>query len=179
MPFTSILSDVHNAMIVELKNEKVVDDYVYNNVNKAPNIEVACKWNDDQKDDYHKAVSDRQYHIDTIVDSLINQNPDNVNIDFIDEITDEICTVYTSSAKEAFGVKILNNPAHKTKRFKKPWFTKYCSNARQNYRKAKRIYKRFGGEVFKHDFYVKERRYKQILKKSVINHKSAMKYNEI
>ena len=175
MPFTSILSDVHNAMIVELKNEKVVDDYVYNNVNNVPNIEVACKWNDDQKDDYHKAVSDRQHHIDTIVDSLINQNPDNVNIDFIDEITDEICTVYTSSAKEAFGVRILDNPAHKTKRFKKPWFTKYCSNARQNYRKAKRIYKRFGGEVFKHDFYVKERRYKQTLKKSVITHKSAMK----
>ena len=55
--------------LLSYKKEKIVDDYVYNNVNNEPNIEVACKWNDDQNDDYHKAVSDRIDHIDTIVDS--------------------------------------------------------------------------------------------------------------
>ena len=59
--------------------------------------------------------------------------------------------------------------------FKKPWFTRECRNARQCYRKAKRLFKKFGGSVFKEDFYLKERLYKKNLRSAVENHRVKMK----
>ena len=65
---------------------------------------------------------------------------------FVNEIIMELCDIFTESAKMSFGVKKENNEFNlKKNSFKKPWFTKDCKSARQNYRKAKRLYKKFGG----------------------------------
>ena len=83
--------------------------------------------------------------------------------------------MFIRKAKDIFGTKQLHSNKKPGKRFNKPWFTHECKSARQNYRRAKRLYKRYGGDVFKQNFYEKEKLYKKKLKSSDMYHKSNVK----
>ncbi len=88
---------------------------------------------------------------------------ENISVEFIDNIVEKISDVLVESAKNVFGRKpVLTNTSETFNvKYKKPWFTWNCKNARQNYRKAKRLYKKFGGDIFKSDLYEKEKLYKK------------------
>ena len=113
--------------------------------------------------------------INDITNKLLLVERHTVDCDFINNVSDEICQIFTTSASEAFGTKVTSVTGNTQKRFKKPWFTKHCRSARQNYRKAKRMFKKYGGDIFKFDLYEKEKKYKKILNQSVVRHKLAVK----
>ena len=102
---------------------------------------------------------------------------ENISVEFIDNIVEKISDVLVESAKNVFGRKpVLTNTSETFNvKYKKPWFTRDCKNARQNYRKAKRLYKKFGGDIFKSDLYEKEKLYKKRLKNANVTHRVEMK----
>lgn len=77
------------------------------------------------------------------------------------------------SALDVFGKKPIYTNVKNT--FKKPWFTKDCKIARRNFRRANRLYKKFGGDIFKEDLYEKEKLYKNKLKCANLRHRVEMK----
>ena len=110
--------------------------------------------------------------VNTLTDKLLTTDSSVVDCNFIDDVTNDICNIFVTSAREVFGTKNVSEEGNTKKHsFKKPWFTKYCKSARQNYRKAKRMFKKYGGDIFKIDFYEKERLYKKTIKRSVASHK--------
>ena len=118
---------------------------------------------------------ENESHVHDIIDRIRN-NTENDN-NFIDDVIDDVCDIFLSCAKKSFGVKQkYGGLANKGNfRFKKPWFTRDCKSARQNFRKAKRLYKKFGGCIFKDDLYTKERLYKKTLNNAVKSHRSEIK----
>ena len=55
--------------------------------------------------------------------------------------------------------------------YKKPWFTYEC----KNFRRAKRLYKKVGGDIYKTNLYEKEKLYKKKLKHANVKHRTEMK----
>ena len=66
----------------------------------------------------------------------------------MNDIIDKINDIFIESAKNSFGVKDFNRKPKTKVNFKKPWFTKECKNARQCYRKYKRLYKKYGKNMY-------------------------------
>ena len=95
---------------------------------------------------------------------------------FINNTVESLCTLFVDAAKHAFGTKCSKPETAKSFiKFKKPWFTKDCKYARKNYRKAKRLYKKYGTAALKTDVYAKEREYNKTLKSAVSQHRLNMK----
>lgn len=87
-------------------------------------------------------------HIDsvnTLYNTLGNLNFEDVDSSVIDEAVGNICNIFVASAKTTFGVFPRNS---RVKFVKKPWFTRECDSARTIYRRAKRLYKKYGSEIF-------------------------------
>jgi hypothetical protein len=82
---------------------------------------------------------------------LKNSNNIDITQECIDNLVDTVCDIFVQRAKEVFDVNMIKTI--------KPWFTKYmyCKNARQNFRKAKQLFKRYGSNIFKEDLYRKEK----------------------
>ena len=139
------MSDVHNAWSITLKvHNQQRGTYVEEQSINVPS--KARKWQDDKKDVFCTLMGENVQHIYILCDEIRNTNINNVTPGFIDHIVEDICTLFDNAAKQSFGV--LEKKNNKTI-FKKPWFTKECKIARYNYRKAKRLYKRYGSVIFK------------------------------
>jgi hypothetical protein len=54
-----------------------------------------------------------------------------------------MCTILYDSAKNTFGVRKRSQNTKKHIRTNKPWFTADCKNARQKYRRTKRLYQKY------------------------------------
>ena len=69
----------------------------------------------------------------------------------MDNIVEKTGEILVRSAKDTFGEKpVCTNKFQKTSFvYKKPWFTYECKNARQNFRRADRLDKKFGGDIYK------------------------------
>lgn len=139
--------------------------------------EIAKKWNPEKIEVYHNSVEDKVDIVKSLENELSNTILDHISVEFIDNIVEKIIDVLVESAKNVFGKKpAFTNTSEKFNfEYKKPWFTRDCKNARQNYRKAKKLYKKFGGDIFKSDLYEKEKLYKKRLKNASVTHRVEMK----
>lgn len=181
LPFSQLLSDVHNPIQVILSSIKSINTGLctstndYELSNKCMNIDVAKRWVIDDKVTYHNVVDSKISLINSLEDSLICCTTEHVSLDYINSIVEETGNILVQSAKEVFGTQKPYSCVKKPKAFKKPWFTRECKSARQNFRKAKRLYKKYGGEIFRNNLYEKERLYKKKLKHAVGHHRAIMK----
>ena len=175
LDYSTILSDVHNPLAVCLCTNSLKEANSEQGVNDIELVrEIPGRWDDSCKDLFINNILNQEREIENIIDRLKHDSRDDMS--FVNEIIMELCDIFTESAKMSFGVKKENNEFNlKKNSFKKPWFTKDCKSARQNYRKAKRLYKKFGGEVFKEDLYVMEKMYKKTLNVAVKQHRVDMK----
>ena len=109
-------------------------------------------------------------------DRLQNTNGEHVDTHFIDTVVKDTCNILISCAKNTFGVtQRKNQTCTKLIEFHKPWCTKECKNARQNFRKAKRLYRKYGNDAFKEDVYNQEKAYKKLFKKCINVHRDQTK----
>ena len=69
----------------------------------------------------------------------------------MDNIVEKTGEILVRSAKDTFGQKpVRTNKFQKVSFvYKKPWFTYECKTARQNFRRADRLDKKFGGDIYK------------------------------
>lgn len=70
----------------------------------------------------------------------------------------KIYDILVGSALDVFGKKLIyTNVSKKEKNaFKKPWLTQDYKTARRKFRRAKKVYKHFGGDIFTEDLYEKK-----------------------
>ena len=177
MGFSHQSSDVHNALFVELKcvyNPLTETMHSNEHVHTEKDV-IVYRWNDEKEHIFRDSIVNRMPEIDDITDKLLSVERHVVDNNFIDTVIDEMCNIFTKSAIKAFGTRDVEDKSINKFVFKKPWFTKHCKSARQNYRKAKRMFRKYGGDIFKEDFYEKERAYKKTVKKSVACQRYQMK----
>ena len=68
---------------------------------------------------------------------------DEITSDIVNVLVDNLCKIFTDSAKTTFGTFIPRKKATSRDKSKcKPWFNMECKFARQNYRKLRRKYKK-------------------------------------
>lgn len=77
-----------------------------------------------------------------LTNELSNIRHENISLKVIDNAVEKICDILVGSGLDVFGKKPIYTNVKNT--FKKPWFTKDCKIARRNFRRAKRLYKKFG-----------------------------------
>ena len=170
--FSNLYSDCHNPIYVELNVS--ISNNVYENTHAMHNTGVgkAKAWNDDFKQTFIDSVSQKRTEVDILCEMIDTKDLNEIDTEFIDNAVKETCHILLSCAKDTFGVKMdVKLPGKRKIEFHKPLFTTECKNARQSFRKAKRLYRRYGSIAFKEDVYSKEKLYKRVLKKSVNNHR--------
>ncbi|KAK3087169.1 hypothetical protein FSP39_002522 [Pinctada imbricata] len=179
MPFSYFLSDVHRPLNLPLQIASPEIAGTQSDVNDENDIrEIAKPWNDDMKNEYLEACCNANSdEIENLCREMTQEDVTDVNIEFIDNIVTRISDIFVNGAKTTFGCKIVtpNKPKKKKGFVNKPWFTVECKNARQNYRRAKRLYKRYGNDIFKEDVYEKERHYRKTMKNALKQHRENTK----
>jgi hypothetical protein len=98
-----------------------------------------------------------------------------VNQNYINTLVTDIGQVLLDSAKQTFGVKLVNTNYSKKKKIAKgdkPWFDIDCKRARQNYRKMKR---KKGESQYSYNLAKdSEKEYKTVLNKAMKNYRKKM-----
>lgn len=180
--FSELLSDVHNPVQVIMFSFKSINTGLcistndYELSNKCMNIDVAKRWVIDEKVTYHNVVDSKISLINTLEDRLKCCTTEHVSLDYTNNnIVEETGNILVQSAKEVVGTQKIYSCDKNPKAFKKPSFTREFKSARQNFRKAKILYKKYGGEIFKNNLYEKERLYKRKLKHAEGHHRTIIK----
>ena len=108
--------------------------------------------------------------------NLLSYTDENMNIQKsnIDDIVTELSDILMTSAKATFGLKNTRNCINKSP---KQWNNGDCKQAKQLFRKAKRLYKHYGSYLFKQR--LKAHLFKQRLKASELFYKNTMDTNII
>ena len=98
-----------------------------------------------------------------------------MNQNYINTLVTDIGQVLLNSAKQTFGVKLVNTNSSKKKiitKGDKPWFDIECKRARQYYRKMKR---KKGESQYSYNLAKKsEKEYKKVLNKAMKNYRKKM-----
>ena len=172
LPYSAFLSDVHNPVEVSLSLGEGETDKP-NSVQESN----ANRWDPEKVELFHNSVENKVDIIKVLENEIKITTVENVTLEFIDNIVERTGNILLRSAKDKFGEKpVCTNKFQKTSFvYKKPWFTYECKNARQNFRRAKRLYKKFGGEIYKTNLYEKEKLYKKKLKHANAKHRNEMK----
>ena len=81
-------------------------------------------------------------------DQLSNMKRNTIDVTFIGGLFDKLSNLFVTTAKYTFNT--IKPEQRNTRKHTqcKPWFTKECKSAKRNYRKAKRLYKTYGSEMF-------------------------------
>lgn len=136
--FDSMISDVHNALSLELLCKQNIE--VKNIVN---DIEVTkkAKWKGESKDVFLNALSD--VDISTLLEKLSVLDIDTVNKDVINNLVEDCGNIVRNAAvnSELLYDKVVNS-SHKHCKINKPWYNKECYDKKKKYRKAKNLNRR-------------------------------------
>ena len=107
LPFSSILSDVHNPIYVVLNisniNAQQVEYQQHDNDRNTD--ELPKKWNDDMKLHFVNEINQRLHEINDLCNTLEMTDTSEVESSFVNDIIDKINDIFIDSAKNSFGVK--------------------------------------------------------------------------
>ena len=104
----------------------------------------------------------------TIVCNKLNtmQNTNDINNTNINNIVNEIGTLFTNSAQASFSAKQVHAYSKPVSNKNKRWLNNDCKKARKNFHRAKFLYKLHRTESHKNNLNIKSKIYKQTLSKS-------------
>ena len=176
LDFCRLFSDVHCPLSIILKTKQTIDCFNESGVD-IQSFDQPRKWDGNKRDDFCNNININTVHElhNYLCNTEYNVDDKLINIAIIDELFYKLSNLFLTAAKNTFGI---SNPKRKqsgkyTK--SKPWFTKECKTARQNYKKAKRLLKKYGSTIFKDEAKKAERCYKKMLDKSLRNYRFNMK----
>jgi hypothetical protein len=138
LEFSTLFSDVHTPFTLTLKKEHSPGE----DADVIPNessTEKVKKWEQEKSGIFQNNIDIDKLNF--IISKLENVDQQNVNQNYINTLVTDIGQLLLDSAKQTFGVKLVNtNYSKKKKNHKgdKPWFDIECKRARQHNRKMKR-----------------------------------------
>lgn len=177
LPFSKLLSDIHNPITVtlnvSLNNTKSGQLFKDTSGGK----EVINKWDDEGKDTFCQELSNYSQDVNSICDELANLDSTTITSNCVNETVKKIGTILLTCAKTVFGSRIVKQTtvSENCINVPKQWFTKNCKNARMNLRKAKRMFKKYGNRIFKEDVILKEKMYKKTMDNAIKEHRHNMR----
>jgi len=167
--FCSLYSDAHSQLCLTLhatKPQQILTHLAIASSDSDRIHEKACKWEAEKSQsfcdniDVHSIILlDTSLTILLSDITVVDKNILNETVNTINSVLLKQPNVYLVYKRN---IKIVINVNKVV--FKKQWFTAECKNARRNYWKSKRLYKKYGGCVFNDEFKEKEKAYKNILK---------------
>ena len=88
----------------------------------------------------------------------------------IDSYVNEVCNVLIESAKETFGTYEFNRNFFKSSQNSNQWFNADCRKARREFRKAQRLHRHYGSNLFKERLRQSEIYYKKVMDENIIRY---------
>ena len=176
LPFSKLFSDIHKPISVKLnvcpesRPGKSAD--TGNDISK---IEVVNKWNDEHKDRFCQELYNYAQDVNVLCNELDTLENAPLVCDDIDRVVNKTCTILLDCAKVTFGSRTIQKKTKRKCNVSKPWFTNKCRYARVNFRKAKRMYKKYRNSVFKDDLILKEKTYKRTMDQAIKEHSHNMR----
>ena len=127
-------------------------------------------WTQKKVELFHNSVEDKVDIIKVLGNEIKNTTVENVTLEFIDNIVERTGEILVRSAKDTFGEKpVVQINFRISFVYKKPWFTYEYKNARQNFRRAKRLHKKFGGDIHKTNLYEKKMKHANFKHRTEMN----------
>ncbi|VDI30812.1 Hypothetical predicted protein [Mytilus galloprovincialis] len=139
--FCRLFSDVHSPLSLTLscKNKKHSD---LETNNFTPKIgKWKCEKTLDFRDNLDGEMIEKLFFK---IQSLHNAK-ENAQKPEVDEVVFDLCNILLKSAETTFG--LTSNKAHRHS--KKQWFDLKCLKAKKEFRKSKRLCKKYGSNIFK------------------------------
>ncbi|CAG2223100.1 unnamed protein product [Mytilus edulis] len=177
--FNKLYSDVHSPLALTLRLNDSFSGKKSTNKKSFPRIKP---WKQEKSElfksniDQEKLASLHSNLLDAISDTETVVKYD------IDTFIQEVTSILLQSAEQTLGTQ---RPVIDTRNCQesKLWFNGDCKKSRRDYRKAKRLYKKYGSNLFKSRLKLTENAYKRTLDKNIINFnremRIKMKKNEI
>jgi hypothetical protein len=171
LEFSTLFSDVHTPFtLTEHSRCEDVDAGVIPNESSTEKVK---KWEQEKSSIFQNNIDIDKLNF--IISKLENVDQQNVNQNYISTLVTDIGQVILDSAKQTFGVKLVNTNYSKKKKFTKgdkPWFDIESKRARQNYRKMKR---KKGESQYSYNLAKNsEKEYKKVLNKAMKNYRKKM-----
>ncbi|KAK6196333.1 hypothetical protein SNE40_001576 [Patella caerulea] len=164
-----LFSDVHSPILFGVHTSDTIQHYRNTIPNKtnAPTERIR-KWIPEKSTEFVTNLDTVKLEKISFNLSHERENWENISHFRINEIVNDISSLFVQSAKATFGVVNYNPIIYKNeKRQEKKWFTQDCRNKRRNYRRALRLYKLYGTKLFKSKLKQNEFVYKRAIKNSI------------
>ena len=181
LPFSCLSSDVHNALFIELNGvhslltNDIANTENNNHVHRKDQISVN-RWKDDKETVFSDSILNKISIVNTIADKLLTTDSSVVDCNFIDDVTNDICNIFVTSAREVFGTMNASEEGNTKKYFfKNHGLLNIVNLHAKTTEKQNKGLKKYSGDIFKNDFHEKERLYKKTIKRSVASHNYKVK----
>ncbi|CAG2223949.1 unnamed protein product [Mytilus edulis] len=144
LPYDPMLSDVHNAIYIEMSSKDTCMPVVENiNVDiDDSSVVTKCKWENDKYHEFNDCIDEAVIH--SIVVKLEEIDTDLIDNIVVNSIVDECNSLILQAASkcdlllEKKVIRKVDNSLKKRK-VKKPWFNRECAEKRKLYHRAKII----------------------------------------
>ncbi|CAG2217111.1 unnamed protein product [Mytilus edulis] len=142
LPYDPMLSDVHNAIYIEMSSKDTCMPVVENiNVDiDDSSVVTKCKWENDKYHEFNDCIDEAVIH--SIVVKLEEIDTDLIDNIVVNSIVDECNSLILQAASkcdlllEKKVIRKVDNSLKKRK-VKKPWFNRECAEKRKLYHRAK------------------------------------------
>ncbi|CAG2246849.1 unnamed protein product [Mytilus edulis] len=158
--FCRLFSDVHSPLSLTLscKNKKHSD---LETNNFTPKIgKWKCEKTLDFRDNLDGEMIEKLFFK---IQSLHNAK-ENAQKPEVDEVVFDLCNILLKSAETTFG--LTSNKAHRHSKMQ--WFDLKCLKAKKEFRKSKRLCKKYGSNIFKERLRVSELSYKKTMDNAIV-----------
>ncbi|CAG2209262.1 unnamed protein product [Mytilus edulis] len=167
LEFSKLYSDIHSPLSLVLREMRT--ELIHQNECDR-NIPVRIKpWKFEKSFDFKNNID--LSRVEAVLENLdiLNTNTTDVQKDSMNQVVQEISNILLESAKKSLGLTCgKQNSENSKKQPNKLWFNSDCYKARKELRKAKRLYKDYGSNVFKHRVKISEMYYKNIMDENII-----------
>ena len=161
LEFSKLFSDIHSPVSLRISCVKPENNYAV----PQENVERIGKWKFEKGVDFNGNLDKNR--IEHLLFNLLSYTDETTNMQKsnIDDIVTELSDILLTSAKSTFGFKNTRNCTNKST---KQWYNADCKKAKQNFRKAKRLYKHYGSHLFKQRLKASELFYKNTMDANII-----------
>ena len=174
LDFSRLFSDVHSPFRVSINPSQPIREEKTDSTNNQSfkNLQNIKKWNPLKAQEFIESINVNNFN--DLSEKLNNINPEEINQDFINTCTSDLCHLYISAAKNTFGTRSVYKGKPNIVKGDKPWFNLDCKFARQNYRKLKRKKKLYPWQITSEEVNNAEKHYNKTLDSNLKKHRKEM-----
>ncbi|CAG2192890.1 unnamed protein product [Mytilus edulis] len=179
LEFSKLYSDIHSPLSLVLG--EIRPECIHQNECDR-NIPVRIKpWKFEKSLDFKNNID--LSRVEAVLENLdiLNTNTTDIQKDSVNQVVQEISNILLESAKNSLGLTCgKQNSENSKKQPNKLWFNSDCYKARKELRRAKRLYKHYGSNVFKHRVKISEMYYKNIMDENIIKfNRDMLQYSSV